>query len=204
MQPHFLFNTLHALSGLILRGDNDAAAGMLTRLSGLLRASFAREGEQSATLGSELDLVNAYLEIHKTRYGERLRSVVETDAGVEQAAVPSFLLQPLVENAIRHGVAVVSRPVTVWLTARRQEDELILGVEDDGPGLPDGWASSPHEGVGWSNTRRRLEYLYPGDHRLEIRDRPGGGTAVWVVLPYSESRPETEDRFERAADPDRR
>ena len=193
LHPHFLFNTLHSISALIPRAP-EAADAMLGQLSDLLRLTLDRIGTQELPLKEELDFVQKYVEIERTRFGERLR--VEFDIAPEtlDAAVPNMLLQPLVENAIRHGIARKVGSGRVDITARRENDDLCLVVRDTGPGLAEA-KPGLSKGVGLANTRSRLEHLFGERHSLDFSEPPGGGLAVKIVIPFTldpRSNPDTD------------
>jgi len=180
LHPHFLFNTLNTISALIHR-DADAADAMLERLSDLLRLTLDRVGTQHVSLQDELDFLRKYLEIEKTRFGERLQVHTEIDLDTLDAAVPNLVLQPLVENALRHGIGPKIGGGRVEITARREGDNLRLEVRDNGVGLT---SDAFNKGVGLTNTRSRLEHLYGGRYRFECETPPGGGLLVTVVIPF--------------------
>lgn len=186
LNPHFLFNSLNAITVLVRDGNREAASRMLELLSDVLR-QVLRTGEgHETTLAAELEFLEQYLAIEHVRFSDRLRPRIEIGPGVAGAAVPRFLLQPLVENAIRHGIARRSDAGVVHISARREREELVLTVRDDGPGLPaEPMAGS---GVGLSNTRARLAGLYGERASLAIANAEGGGVIVTVRLPYSEAR----------------
>lgn len=180
LDPHFLFNTLHSISELV-HEDPEAAEVMIARLSELLRRSIDNSGAQEVPLKEELNFLNLYLEIEKTRFDDRLTVEYRIDPETEMALVPNLILQPLVENAIRHGI---SRRVTggrVIIGAAREGDRLELSVTDDGPGLP---ADTPARvGVGLSATRGRLERLYGVDQAMELITLSGGAQAR-ISMPF--------------------
>ena len=184
LHPHFLFNTLNAVSVLTLKGETQCAIRMLSRLSDLLRLTLESSAAQEVSLREELDFLEKYLEIEKVRFQDRLTVEVDVDAGALGASVPNLLMQPLVENAVRHGVARQMGAGKITVRAAREGDRLKLEVRDTGPGLPPGGMAEVHEGIGLSNTRARLERLYPGDHRFELADAPGGGARVAIDIPF--------------------
>jgi signal transduction histidine kinase len=181
LHPHFLFNTLNTISALMHR-DTDAADAMLERLSDLLRLTLDRIGTQQVTLKDELDFLRKYLEIEKTRFGERLQVHTEIDLETLDAAVPNLVLQPLVENALRHGIGPKVGGGRVDIIARREGNDLVLEVRDNGVGLT---KDAFHKGVGLTNTRSRLEHLYGDRYRFECHTPPGGGLLVTVVIPFT-------------------
>ncbi|HSJ25536.1 MAG TPA: histidine kinase [Longimicrobiales bacterium] len=185
LQPHFLFNTLNAISALI-PADAKPARRMIARLGDLLRISLEHEETQEVTLREELAFLEPYLEIEQARLGDRLVVVLEIAPDTLDALVPHLMLQPLVENAIRHGIAPRIEAGTVTIASALGADggSLHLEVRDDGPGIvPDGGASG-RKGVGLSNIRSRLEQLYDGAHRFELDTHPEGGLIVRIVLPF--------------------
>jgi signal transduction histidine kinase len=179
LHPHFLFNTLNSISALIPR-DAEAADRMLARLGDLLRMALEDSGAQVATLERELRFVHTYLEIEQVRFGPRLAVRAEVEEGLERVTVPCLLLQPLVENALRHGIAKKAGPGSLAVRVRRAGAALRLQVEDDGPGLPAVFT----EGVGLANTKARLRRLYGADHAFRMERGPAGGVLVTVELPY--------------------
>ena len=181
LNPHFLFNTLHAASTLMGR-DVGAARTVLAELSDLLRLALDRSDEPEVTLDDELDFLRHYLRIERVRFRDRLAVEEAVAPGVGAALVPSLLLQPLVENALKHGVAPRAGGGRVRIAARRAGADLVLSVEDDGPGLAED--GRPGGGVGLRNTRERLASLYGDGAALRLRDRPGGGLVAEVRLPF--------------------
>ncbi len=180
LNPHFLFNTLHAISALMHK-DVEAADRMLARLSDLLRYALESTDEQEVSLRQELSFLKRYLEIEQTRFGARLTIQLDVPSDTLDARVPNLILQPLVENAIRHGIEPHARPGRIELIARREGDTLKLRVRDNGAGLsPD---QILDEGVGLANTRARLEQLYGAAHRFELANHPDGGLVVSLDIP---------------------
>ncbi len=182
LQPHFLFNTLNAISTLV-HSDADAADRMIARLSTLLRRTLEAGREPMASLTEEIQLLELYLDIQRIRFGTRLSVDVSVPDELRHAQVPRLLLQPLVENAIQHGLTPKRGPVRLDVRARREGDTLVLSVRDDGVGL----ASDMREGTGLSNTRTRLAQLYPSRHRVSLNAGVSGGTHVFLKLPFEES-----------------
>lgn len=180
LRPHFLFNTLNAISTLI-HEDPKAADRMVTMLADLLRQGLTDSSKQLVPLGEELELVDTYLAIEKVRFGPRLQVSRDVALDTLELPVPHFLLQPLVENALRHGLAPRATPGTVWIGAHVDDGRLVLTVADDGVGAPS--AASLREGVGLGAARARLEQLYGGEASLAHGPRPGGGFEVVLRLP---------------------
>ena len=181
LQPHFLFNTLNTIAELV-HEDAEAADRMITALSDLLRQTLAVGGAQDIPLDTELQLLHTYLEIQKTRFGDRLQVRLVIDETVCDAHVPVLLLQPLVENAIRHGLAAHRDAGRIEISAREEHGALLIAVTDDGPGTPEEVMNS-REGVGLGNTRARLETLYGAEYALQLANVPGGGAKATVRLP---------------------
>jgi two-component system LytT family sensor kinase len=179
LDPHFLFNSLHAISVLI-REDPGRADRMLQSLSRLLRHSFENAGLQEVALSTELEFVREYLEIQRIRFSDRLATRLEAEEGLDGALVPNFILQPLVENSIRHGLEPRARRGRVEVLARSRNGRLELRIQDNGAGLP---AGPLREGLGLSNTRARLEHLYGSDHRFRIERGALAGVVATIELP---------------------
>jgi two-component system, LytTR family, sensor kinase len=181
LHPHFLFNAMNTISALMHR-DVKAADRMLARLSELLRAALDHTSEQEVSLSDELNFLESYLEIEQTRFGERLRVEVDVPPNVLDAVVPHMIMQPLVENAIRHGVAPRAAVGTVTIRARGRRDMLDLEVLDDGPGVPPG--RSTNGGLGLANVKARLQQLYGDRFSFEPRNRAEGGFRVTLSIPF--------------------
>jgi signal transduction histidine kinase len=192
LHPHFLFNTLHAISSLV-HSDPNAADRMISRLSDLLRLTFDRTGAPRVTLQEELEFLQKYLEIEQTRFQDRLSVRFEIDPDTLDAEVPRLILQPLVENAIKHGVSPRAGQGLVQISSQRRGDALWLEVRDNGVGLTAGARARLDSGVGLSNTRDRLECLYGDACRLEFSDGIDG-LAVEVELPFQRT-PASEAAF---------
>jgi two-component system LytT family sensor kinase len=185
LHPHFLFNTLNSILPLVFR-DGEAAARTVVRLADLLRLSLQNESSDLIPLRKEIELLQVYLEIQQTRFQDRLTVRLEVEPGLGDALVPNLILQPLVENAIKHGIAARPGAGRIEIQARRQgEGRLGLFVRDDGPGPDPRGRRGGGEGVGLRNTRDRLELLYSGDHDFSFDGSPGQGCAVSLVFPLS-------------------
>ncbi|HEX9631355.1 MAG TPA: histidine kinase [Gemmatimonadales bacterium] len=185
LQPHFLLNSLNAVTVIVRDRDTATATRVLEQLGDLLRRVMRSDRPQEVTLAEELAFVRQYLAIEEVRFSDRLRPVIDVDPGLLSAAVPEFLLQPLVENAIRHGLARRVGATLLSIAARREGDHLVLSVTDDGPG-PEDAAPEPGEGVGLGNTRERLASLYGDRAGLTLARTPEGGATATVRLPYHE------------------
>jgi two-component system, LytTR family, sensor kinase len=186
LHPHFLFNTLHAISSLMHR-DVEEADRMIARLSDLLRLTLENIGVQEVSLKQELEMLESYLLIEQTRFRDRLTIEMQIDPETLDARVPNLILQPLVENAIKHGISTRSRAGLVEIRASRENGTLQLRVRDDGRGLPVGQDANLREGVGLTNTRARLRQLYGAAHRVELTNAPEGGLVVYLSIPFRES-----------------
>ena len=191
LNPHFLFNALNAVAAQVRGGRATAAVEMLGGLGDLLRYALESGEEPLVPLWQELAFLDRYLDIERIRFGDRLAVAIDVPAHLRAARVPPLLLQPLVENAVRHGIAPRDAPGRVEVRARRDGDRLIVSVRDDGIGLGsrralrrDGAPVAP-SGVGLANTRARLEELYGDRHAFEIGARSGGGVEVTVGFPWS-------------------
>jgi two-component system, LytTR family, sensor kinase len=182
LNPHFLFNTLNSISSLVLDKRNVEAEKMLLRLSGFLRHAIDSDSIQKSTLGREANMQREYLGIEAARFGDKLRCHCDLPESLHDCLVPSLLLQPIVENAIKYAVAPANRQSHIWLGGREDNGRLILFVEDDGPGIDPNRARK--EGVGWSNTRDRLATLYGEGAEMRIlKGSRGGGVLVELDMP---------------------
>lgn len=182
LHPHFLFNTLNTISGL-MRSDVNAADRMMDRLGDLLRMTLSTSSIQEVPLREELDMLQKYLDIEQTRFGNRLSVRMNIQADTLDAHVPNLLLQPLVENAVRHGIAPHSRPGLIVVEASRVGAHLRLLVRDSGDGLPPDRLTLLNQGVGLTNTRARLQHLYRQNHDF-VFSNGEGGLSVLVSIPF--------------------
>jgi two-component sensor histidine kinase len=182
LRPHFLFNTLHAVSSLV-EDDPEGARRMIARLSGLLRQTLDLGDRQEIPLREELEILDGYLDIEACRFQDRLQVTRDVDPECLDALVPSLLLQPLVENAVRHGIDERDGRCRIDVSARAVEGRLELAVRDRGPGLPAHVATDVEEGIGVSNVRARLEQMYPGEGALALEEAKGGGVRAIVSMP---------------------
>lgn len=183
LDPHFLFNALHTISSQLER-DPRRARQMIEHLGDLLRLSLDPSRRNAIPLADELAFLDHYLAIQKIRFGDKLGVVITVEDGLERVLVPSMFVQPLVENAIRHGLAPRATGGTLTLTATRLDDRVVVTLRDDGVGLPPGWSAPGSEGVGLSVTRERIAGLYPdGSTQFSVSRRPEGGTEVALSFP---------------------
>ncbi len=182
MNPHFLFNCLQNIS-VLTREDPQAASQMLARLGTLLRSALRRDGTPETTLASEVELTKAYVAVEKIRFAERLAVMFDVLPETERAMVPSLLLQPLVENAILHGLQGIDHKGLVSVRSGIEADRLVIAVTDNGVGLAVKNPSEMELGVGLASTCERLQKMYPDQHSFSIDALPEGGTRVRMVLP---------------------
>jgi two-component sensor histidine kinase len=180
LQPHFLFNALNTISSVMYE-DPRTADVMLSRLSDLLRLTLKNPDAQEVRLSDELANLDAYLKIMQARFEERLTVEFKLEPGTEEALVPQLILQPLLENSIRHGANPRSSEMSIGVTAARSNGSLVLKIQDTGPGMR---SPAPPWGIGLTNTRDRLEHLYGSRQRLLLENPDGGGLLVTVEMPY--------------------
>ena len=188
LHPHFLFNTLNGITGLVRDNDNAAAVQMLVGLSELLRQTLDNAGKQEVRLSEELEWLELYLKLQQMRFSDRLQVRVEAAPETLDALVPNLITQPLVENAIRHGLAPRAAPGFVSLTAQRANGRLELCVCDDGVGLPEQWrletSQKLGQGLGLANTAARLQQMFGTDFELDIHNRAQGGVEARLSIPW--------------------
>lgn len=185
LHPHFLFNTLHAIGVLVRKSDIQGSLKMLSGLADLLRMALENTGRQLVPLKQELDFLGRYLAIEQIRFRDRLVVHIDTAPELLDALVPNLILQPLVENAIRHGIAPRATPGRIEVRATADHGGLTLAILDDGVGLPDKFCASSCGGVGLRNVQQRLANLYPGDHLFDVAAAQGGGVAVHLKIPLA-------------------
>jgi sensor histidine kinase YesM len=183
LQPHFLFNTLNAVSALT-RDHPEAAEDMLVRLSDLLRRTLDNDAEQEVPLRAELEFLGQYLEIEQVRFADRLKVDLNPDPETLDALVPNMFLQPLVENALRHGIGRKAQGGRLEMRSWREDSDLLVSVQDSGPGFPSNAGTPMEEGIGLSNTRSRLQHLHPGNHQIKFTNAREGGALVTLRIPF--------------------
>jgi GAF domain-containing protein len=184
LNPHFLFNALNTVAMLVRRGANtDALQGVLS-LSELLRKVLMGNRVLEVSLHDELAVVEHYLSIERLRFRDRLTATIVANAEAREALVPSLILQPIVENAVRHGIATGSKGGHLEIRCQRKGEVLAIEVRDNGSGLPEGWDPTSSGGIGLANTRERLERLYRGTHAFEVLSAPNGGTVARIEIPF--------------------
>ena len=182
LEPHFFFNTLNAVAGLVREHRNDDAVSMIAGLSDLLRRVLDESGKQEVSLGEEMEFLETYLEIQKTRFADRLQVSLDVPQEFHNARVPSLILQPMVENAIEHGIGSRAAGGAIRIGAVRNNGFLTLSVYNEGPRIPENWEEQP-TGVGIANVQARLRSLYGPESHLDIRNR-GEGVEVQFSVPY--------------------
>ncbi len=195
LHPHFLFNTLHSISAL-LNQDTEAARKMITRLGDFLRLTLENSGTQEVTLQQEMEFLKCYLEIERVRFQDRLMTHINVAPAALGAKVPNLILQPIVENAIRHGIAPRSRPGRIEIRAEPHNGTLRIQVRDNGPGMPEHRSSDNlfRKGLGLTNTKTRLDRLYGADHLFALSNNPDGGLLVTLEIPFRTDGTEVESR----------
>lgn len=187
LQPHFLFNTHHSIISLMLKEQNAEAIRMLTQLSDLLRVTLERSHQQIASLKEEMDTLDLYLSIQSVRFKDRLSISANLAHNTLTAEVPYLILQPIVENAIKHGIDALSQNGKLTIATRRVADDLELSVHDNGPGMDATKAFDNDRGIGMKTTRSRLEQLYGKRQSILINSSATTGTKITIRIPYSES-----------------
>jgi two-component system, LytTR family, sensor kinase len=184
INPHFLFNSLNAVSTLVTERRNDEAARMLARVSDFLRLTLTAPVRDEVALADEIDYVRQYLDIERVRFGDRLRTEIDIAPDVWEAAVPAFVLQPLIENAVRYAIAPRESGGAISVEARRSGDTLRVSIIDDGPGMRDEARGNGAGRIGLANARDRLRELYGTRGRLELTNATGGGTHASIEVPF--------------------
>lgn len=184
LHPHFLFNTLNSIVGLVRDNKNNAAVNMLVGLSDLLRHTLEHSSRHEVELREEINFIKLYLGIQEMRFSDRLRIELDIDPNTTKALVPNLILQPLTENALRHGIGRTADSGLVGIRSVAEDGRLRLTVYDEGAGLPDDWQLKGSAGIGLANTIARLQQLYDDDHEFDIRNRDGGGVEVVIVMPF--------------------
>ena len=184
LHPHFLFNTLNNIVGLVRDNKNNAAVRMLVGLSDLLRHTLDHSARQEVELREEISFIKLYLSIQEMRFSDRLQIEFDIDPATTRAMVPNLILQPLTENALRHGFGRSADSGLVGISSVVEDSHLRLTVFDNGAGLPDDWQMKGSTGIGLANTVARLQQLYDDDHQFDIRNRAGGGVEVVIMIPF--------------------
>jgi len=183
LHPHFLFNTLNGIVGLVRDHKNDAAVSMLVGLSDLLRHALEHSDRQEVELNEEINFIKLYLSIQQMRFSDRLQVDFDIDPATSKALVPNLLLQPLLENALRHGIGRSADAGAIRVSSKRENGSLLITVSDNGAGLRHDWQLKTGSGIGLANTAARLQQLYGENHRFDIHNRDSGGVEVEIVMP---------------------
>jgi two-component sensor histidine kinase len=183
LHPHFLFNTLNGIVSLVRDNKNQAAVNMLVGLSDLLRHTLEHSSRQEVELREEINFIKLYLSIQEMRFSDRLRLEFDIDPATAKAMVPNLILQPLTENALRHGFGRSVESGVVGIRSAVEDRHLRLTVYDNGAGLPDDWEMKGSAGIGLANTAARLQQLYDDNHVFDVRNRDGGGVEVMIMMP---------------------
>lgn len=184
LKPHFLFNALNSVSSLVVNNQNDAAYRLIARLAGLLRTTLDHTQEQTVTLREELGFIERYLEIERIRFEDRLGTKICVPEDCMDALLPSLILQPLIENSIRHGIAKRLEPGLIEIRARKMDGQLIIEIRDDGAGLPPNWSMESSSGVGLTLVRDRLSASYEGVHEFTFSRVEPCGTLARISIPF--------------------
>jgi signal transduction histidine kinase len=184
LNPHFLFNTLHSISALVRENNKALAIRMISELGDLLRQTLKLSGSQEVTLHDELQFIEKYLNLEQLRFQDRLNVRMNIEPEAELASVPYLILQPLVENAIQHGISKSLKASLIEVRASKENGNLILQVRDDGPGLPIDWKGWNGGTIGLSNTKARLESLYHNGYRFELKNATEGGALAKISIPF--------------------
>jgi two-component system, LytTR family, sensor kinase len=190
LHPHFLFNTMNAIVTLMRKGESTAAIKMITGLSDLLRQSLDTMAAQEVRLEDEVALLRKYLDIQQMRFGDRLRVVYDLPSDIRDLMVPNLILQPLAENAVRHGIGRETGPGTITVGGTVDDGRLRISLSDTGPGVDGDWRSKA--GIGLSNTVARLEKLYGSDYSFDLRNATGAGAVAVLEIPARQSQPDRE------------
>jgi two-component sensor histidine kinase len=187
LHPHFLFNTLNNIVGLVRDNKNNAAVNMLVGLSELLRHTLEHSSRHEVELREEINFIKLYLSIQEVRFSDRLRIELDIDPRTTKALVPNLILQPLTENALRHGIGRTANSGLIGISSAVTDGHLRLTVYDEGAGLPDDWQLKGSVGIGLANTIARLQQLYDDDQQFDIRNRAEGGVEVVILMPFRTS-----------------
>jgi LytS/YehU family sensor histidine kinase len=185
LDPHFMFNTLNAIAGLVRDNRNDAAVNMIVGLSDFLRRAAENSKRPQVALAEEVEYLGRFLDIQKVRFADRLRISMDIPADLLQAPVPNLILQPLVENAIKHGIAKLAEGGAIRVAGARANGRLNLSVYNDGPHMPAAFEAT-NAGIGLANLRSRMQILYGTDFELSLRNADAGGVEAMVSLPLRE------------------
>jgi sensor histidine kinase YesM len=182
LEPHFLFNTLNAIMALVEDGNQKEAAEMLSHLNAILKSTLVQQAPEKVSLAKELAVIEHYLAIEQIRFADRLRIEISVDPRALDSLIPCFLLQPIIENAVRHGIAPLKAEGVIYASVEREDNVVHLSVRDNGPGLKN--KSTPGHGIGLRNTEDRLALFYPKNYQFRSGDAESGGFEVSIIIPY--------------------
>ena len=185
LHPHFLFNTMHTIANLIRDKAYDVSIETISGFSELLRISLDHLDTQFVSLKEEMEYIDLYLNIEKIRFKDRLTTVVEVPPEILSSKVPFLVLQPFIENSVKHGLTKLEDSQLIRISASKDGPNLILNIEDNGPGLPDGWALEENSGVGLKNVHLRLSSIYGDKFSIKFQNRNVSGVTVTIILPFS-------------------
>lgn len=185
LRPHFFFNSLNSISSLIQNNQNQLAYSTIARLGTLIRTTLDLPHNRTVPLSKEMDIINLYLAIEKIRFPDRLSTDEQVSKNCRNAQVPPFILQPLVENCIRHVVSIERKKVRIKISAEKNQSKLILQVSDNGPGLPDEWSIESNSGIGFKNLNERLKVIFKTDFEFKTISDKKKGLTVRLIIPYS-------------------
>jgi sensor histidine kinase YesM len=186
LQPHFIFNALQSVNVLMLDKKIDSASEMLSRLGRLLRHSIDMDDTQMVTVENELETVQNYIAIEEIRFKDRLKWEKSIDPSVQKAVIPGLILQPLIENAVKHGIAKKMEKGRIWITIVREGNNLKISVKNDGPGLPKNWKLDENSGFGLQATKKRLELIYGREASFKVQNTGDGEVCGEIMVPFSE------------------
>jgi LytS/YehU family sensor histidine kinase len=186
LQPHFIFNTLQSINVLMLDKQTESASEMISRLAHLLRHSIDMEDTQMVTVENELSIIQNYLAIEEIRFKDRLKLEKDIDPLVEKAVIPGLILQPLIENSVKHGIANKIGPGRICIKINRVDNSLKITVNNDGPGLPSNWNLDTHSGFGLQVTKKRLKLIYGNNYSFSVKNSEKGGVCAEIKIPFSE------------------
>jgi len=186
LQPHFIFNTLQSINVLMLDRQTESASEMISRLAHLLRHSIDMDDTQMVTVENELDTIQNYLEIEKVRFKDRLKLEKNIDPLVKNALIPGLILQPLIENAVKHGIAKKMGSSRICIEINREDNFLKISIKNDGPGLPPNWNVDKNAGFGLQVTKKRLELIYKNNYTFSFKNSEEGGVCAEIKIPFSE------------------
>ena len=186
LQPHFIFNTLQSINVLMLDRQTESASEMISRLAHLLRHSIDMDQTQMVTVENELDTIQDYLAIEEVRFKDRLKLEKDINPLVKNAMIPGLILQPLIENAVKHGIAKKMGPGRIRVKINRVDNSLKITIKNDGPGLPPNWNPDKQSGFGLQVTKKRLELMYGNNYSFSVKNSERGEVCAEIIIPFTE------------------